>query len=347
MTGGWLRDVRKQLLMSVFLIASVIFIGTAGYMLIEGWNFLDALYMTVITITTIGFKEVHLMSDGGRLFTIFLVFTSVGAVFFALNHMARIIIEGEIQSIFGRKKLQKRIERLKDHYVVCGYGRMGKIVCREFESRRAAFVVIEKSAEQVPGTAIFPEGMLIMTGDATKDETLLKAGIERARGLITVLPTDAENLYVVLSARGINPGLQIVARAVEDGAEQKLMRAGANRTVSPYHIGGLRIAHTLLKPTVVDFIEFTTSPSGDVSLDMEEILVGAGSALEGKTLSESGIGRELEMIVVAIKKKDGDMKVNPTHKSKIHAGDTLVVIGAPAKMKVLEGMAGATREAAP
>jgi voltage-gated potassium channel len=178
-----------------------------------------------------------------------------------------------------------------------------------------------------------------MQGDATQDETLRAAGIEHAVGLISVLPTDAENLYVVLSARGMKPDLQMVARAVEDSAESKLRRAGANRVVSPYHIGGLRIAHTMMKPTVVDFIEFTTH-SGSVDLQMEEIPVAKDSSIVGKTLSESGIGRELGVIIVAIKKVDGDMQVSPGHSTKMDPGDTLVVMGETKNLDMLEKRAG-------
>jgi voltage-gated potassium channel len=326
---------RRQLKLSLLLIFLVIFVGTAGFSLLEGWGFLDSLYMTVITITTIGFKEVHKMSDPGRVFTVFLVFFSVGAVFYSLNNAARLLIEGELKDIFGRKKLQKKIQKLKGHYIVCGYGRMGRIICAELMEKKAPFVVVESNPEPEPE---FESEMLLLQGDATKDETLKLAGIKSAKGLITVLPTDAENLYVVLSARGLNPGLNIVARAVEEGAEAKLQRAGANRVVSPYNIGGLRIAHTVLKPTVVDFIEFTTQ-KGEVGLEMEEVNVEEGSEIADHTLSESGIGRELEVIIVAIKKADGAMKINPTHQYRIAPGDTLVVIGKAAKLRALESKA--------
>jgi voltage-gated potassium channel len=328
---------KKQLLISAALIVFVIASGATGYRLIEGWGWLDALYMTVITITTIGFREVHDLSGEGRSFTMLLILFSLGVVFYSLNNAARLLIEGELKDVFGRKRVQKTIEKLRGHYIVCGYGRMGKIICRELAEKGADFVVIEKEAEVEPAVGCEP---LILKGDATKDETLRAAGIENAKGLITVLPTDAENVYVVLSARGLNPSLNIVARAVVEGAEQKLLRAGANRVVSPYHIGGLRIAHTVLKPTVVDFIEFTTQ-KGEVGLDMVEVPVGGGSALAGKTIGESGIGRELEVIIMAMKKADGTMRINPTHKDEIEEGDTLVVIGEAAKLRALEERARA------
>jgi voltage-gated potassium channel len=230
--------------------------------------------------------------------------------------------------------LEKRIKELKNHYIVCGYGRMGKIICRELREKNIDFVVIERA----PDTLLEKGDTLIFAGDATKDEVLKEIGIERARGLISVLPTDAENLYVVLSARGLNQGLMIVARAGEEGSEQKLIRAGADRVVSPYHIGGLRIAHTVLKPAVVDFIEFATK-SGNIDLQMEEIVVQENSGLVGLTLDECGFGRELGIIIVAIKTTSGDMKFNPTFRSNVSAGDTLIALGETSKLKILEDMA--------
>jgi len=326
---------RRRLLVSLFLILSVIAAGMAGYSLIEGWGFLDSLYMTVITITTIGFKEVHDMSEPGRVFTVALVFLSVGVVFYSLNAAAKILIEGELRDVFGRKRLEKMVRKLKGHYIVCGHGRMGRIICRELAAAGASFVVIEKKPplEEKLGEGAYT----VIQGDATRDETLRDAGIERAAGLITVLPTDAENLYVVLSAREISPTLNIVARAVEENAEQKLLRAGANRVVSPYQIGGLRIAHTVLRPALVDFLEFTTHTGRP---QMEEIAVRGGSQAAGRTLGESGIGRELGVVIVAIRKADGKMWVNPTHSTRMEDGDTLIVIGESGRLEALERMAG-------
>jgi voltage-gated potassium channel len=318
------------------LIVFVITVGTVGYMLLEDWGLFDSLYMTVITITTIGFKEVHKMTEPGRVFTVILIFTSVGAVFYSLNNAARILIEGELKDVFGRRRLRKMIKKLKGHYIVCGYGRMGKIICNELNKKGTKYIAIENSPE--PEAAEEMESLMLY-GNATKDEVLKKAGIERAKGLISVLPSDAENLYVVLSARGMNPSLNIVARAVEDGSEQKLMRAGADRVVSPYHIGGLRIAHSVLKPAVVDLIEFSTH-QGEMDLQMEEIRVQEGSDISGKTLSQCEIGKELGIIVIAVKKTDDTMMFNPTHNTEIVAGNKLLVIGESEKFKILERLAG-------
>jgi voltage-gated potassium channel len=339
-----IMDSRTRLRASVILILTVISIGTAGYSLIEGWSFFDSLYMTVITITTIGFEEVHRMSEAGRIFTVVLIIFSVGAVFYALNSAARAIIEGELADVFGKRRLWKMISKMKDHYIICGYGRMGRIISKELKDRNLPFVIIEKQPDEDIGKASdYP----VLYGDATKDQMLEEAGIERAKGLITVLPSDAENLYVVLSARGLNQTLNIVARAGEDGSEQKLLRAGASRVVSPYHIGALRIAHTLIKPTVVDFIEFTTQSGtqGQVGLELEEILVGEDSDVSGKSLSDCGIDRDLGLIVIAIKKPDGELVVSPPHDTVMSTGDILVVLGNEGKLAVLEKMAGMSERA--
>jgi voltage-gated potassium channel len=230
--------------------------------------------------------------------------------------------------------LEKKISQLRDHYIVCGYGRMGKIICRELSEKGIPFVIVEKLAD----VAADSEDLLVFTGDATRDEVLKELGIERAKGLISVLPTDAENLFVVLSARVLNPKLIIVARAGEEGSEQKLLRAGADKVVSPYQIGGLRIAHTVLKPAVVDFIEFATK-SGNIDLQMEEVSISENSRLVGKTLDESGIGRELGIIIVAIRKPNGEMMFNPTFRSAIKEGDMLIALGEISKLKVLEELA--------
>lgn len=329
------KIVKRQLAHSLLLIAGLIFLGTIGYVMVEGWSAFDSLYMTIITITTVGYGEVHPLSNIGRVFTLFLIVGGVGTILYALNNAARILIEGELQDMVGRRKVEKKIKGLKDHYIVCGYGRMGKVICKELHEQESQFVVIEKEHIDTDSA----DSILFISGDATRDEVLREAGIERATGLISVLPTDAENLYVVLSARVLNPELNIVARAGEEGSEQKLLRAGADRVVSPYHIGGLRIAHSILKPAVVDFIEFATR-SGNIDLRMEEVYVREGSRITGMTLDECGIGRELGIIIVAIKESGGEMRFNPTFKTTIKAEDILIALGERAKLKVLEDMAG-------
>ncbi len=329
-----MEDLRKRIILSVGLIVFVISSGTIGYMLVEKWGFLDSLYMTIITITTVGFKEIHELSQKGQIFTIILIISGAGTVLYALSNGAKFVLEGELQEVFGRQRLEKRLKELKDHYIVCGYGRMGKIIGRELKQEKLPYVVIEKNALILDEK----DDTLALQGDATKDELLKRAGIERAKCLISVLPTDAENLYVVLSARGLNPSLLIVARAGEEGSGRKLLRAGADRVVSPYYIGGLRIAQTVLKPAVVDFIEFATK-SGNIDLQIHEVTIQEGSTLENQTLDECGIGRELGVIIVAIKQKSGEMKFNPTFRTAIQAGDTLIAVGETSKLTILGKMA--------
>jgi len=320
------------------VIVGVIAYGTIGYMVIEQWDILDALYMTIITLTTVGYREVHPLSNAGRIFSIVLMLSGVGAMFYALGVGARIVLEGEIREILGRKRLSKKIESMRNHYIICGYGRMGSIICKELKHYKAQFVVIEANPDVV---ASMDGDILCLQGDATHDSVLREAGIERAKGLISVLSSDADNLYVVLSARGLNPNLMIVARASEEGAEQKLLRAGADKVVSPYYIGGLRIAHTVLKPAVVDFIEFATR-GRHIELQMEEINVTGKAKIKDQTLHESGIGEKLGIIIVAIKRADGEMVFNPTSKSIIREGDTLIAMGEATQLQELEKMAGHT-----
>ena len=326
-----MEDFRRKIFQAVALLAFTVACGTAGYVIIEGWNFLDSLYMTITTLTTVGFREVHPLSSRGIIFTIFLIVGGVGTVLYALTTGAKMILEGELKQVYGRRKLEKKIKGLQGHYIICGYGRMGKIIARELKAEGIQFVVIEKDPQNLDEDS----GLVCLRGDATQDQSLKDAGIERAKGLISVLPTDAENLFVVLSARGLNPNLLIVSRAVEEGSEQKLVRAGANKVVSPYHIGGLRMAHTVVKPSVVDFIEFATQ-SGNIGLQMQEINIQEGSRLIGQTLQECGIGEGLGVIVVAIKQATGDTRFNPTFQSSVKPGDTLIVLGEVAKLREFE-----------
>ncbi len=321
---------------AILLVLALLALGTLGYTFIEGWNWFESLYMTVITITTVGYKEVHPLDRAGMAFTIFLILFSLGIVFYILNLGAKMVVEGELTDFLGRRKVEKRIRNLVNHYIVCGYGRMGKIISREFKHKGVPFIVIEKEPLV---TGMETDGLLYIQGDATRDDILREAGIESAAGLVSVLPTDAENLYVVLTAKGINPDLRVVARAGEEGSEQKLLRAGADKVVSPYHIGGLRIAHTILKPAVCDFIEFATK-AGNIDLQMEEITVQGGSPIIGKSLEESNMGRNLGIIIVGINKPGGGQMIfNPTSRTVLERDDVLIALGDVKQLGRLESMA--------
>jgi voltage-gated potassium channel len=329
-----MTGIRKKLFLSIWLLIFINAFGVAGYMIIEGWNFMDSLFMTVITITTVGYSEVHDLTPGGEIFTIVLLIVGVGIIFYLLGTEAKLLLEGQLEDLIGRKRLERKIRELKDHYIICGFGRMGKTIAKEFSSKDIDILIIEK--ESVP--EIERGEFLILQGDANNEDVLKSAGIENAKGLISVLPTDAENLFLVLSARDLNPDLFIVTRAGEESSERKILRAGADRVVSPYYTGGIRIANSILKPAVVDFIEFATK-TGNLELQLEEVLLSKGSKLSEMTLEDTGIGRDMGVIIVAIKRQDGTMEFNPNSTSIINSGDTLVALGETSKLKELEKLA--------
>ena len=326
-------DPIRHLKISILVLGLLITLGTTGYMLIEGWRFLDSLYMTVITLGTVGFKEVHELSDAGKLFTMTLIVVGVSVLGYIVGSLAQIMFEGQFQRIIGRKKVEKKIMSLQDHYIICGYGRMGSLICRELASKPLPFLVIEKNAEV--HDRLHAEGYLHMRGDATEDDALLRAGIKRAKGLISVVSSDTENVYITLTARGLNPDLYILARSGEEGSEIKLKRAGANKVVSPYVIGGTRMAQAILRPNVVDFIEIATGREF-LELQMEEILIPPESGFVGENLASSGFRKETGVIIIGIKKASGKMVFNPESHSHLVASDTLIVLGEPGAIQKLE-----------
>jgi len=330
-----MNSVRKKLILSIVLLVFINAFGVVGYMIIEGWNFRDSLFMTVITITTVGYGEVHDLSPTGEIFTIVLLVLGVGIILYLLGTEAKLLFEGQLENLIGRKRLEKKINELKDHYIICGFGRMGKVIAEEFSEKNIEILIIEKN----PVAEIEKGDFLILEGNAENEDVLLSAGIQKAKGLISVLPTDAENIFLVLSARDLNPDLFIVTRASDESSERKILRAGADRVVSPYFTGGIRIANSILKPAVVDFIEYATK-SGNLELQLEEIYLSNGSKFNNMTLENTGIGRDLGVIIVAIKKKDGTMEFNPNFDSTINSGDTLVALGESSKLKELEKLAG-------
>jgi voltage-gated potassium channel len=329
-----MTGIRKKLFLSLWLIIFINAFGVIGYMVIEGWNFRDSLFMTVITITTVGYGEVHDLTAAGEIFTIVLLVFGVGIILYLLGTAAKLLLEGELEDLIGRKRLEKKISELKEHYIICGFGRMGKTIAKELSSRGIDILIIEQNS--VPN--LEKGELLILEGDANNEDVLKSAGIEKAKGLISVLSSDAENLFLVLSARDLNPDLFIVARASEESSEKKILRAGADRVVSPYYTGGIRMANSILKPAVVDFIEYATK-SGNLELQLEEILLSEDSKFNTLTLENSVIGRDFGIIIVAIKRNDGRMEFNPRSSSLINAGDTLVALGESSKLRRLESLA--------
>ncbi|MDT8440199.1 MAG: NAD-binding protein [Desulfuromonadales bacterium] len=329
-------DPHRQLKISLLLLFSVVTSGSVGYSLIEGWSLFDALYMTVITLATVGFKEVHDLSPEGMLFTILLIISGTGVIAWSLGSLIQYMVEGQLLNLLGRRKLQSRIGKLRDHYIVCGFGRIGHMICREFHAKPVPFVVVERDSQMLD--RVVKEGYLFVEGDATDDETLLTAGIQHAKGLITAVTSDTDNVYITLTARGLNPQLFILARAGEEGSEKKLLRAGATKVISPYTIGAFRMAQAVLRPSVVDFIEIATGRES-VELQMEEIVVSASSPLVGKNLLNSEIRQSMGIIIVGIKQPDGHMIFNPSPATAITAGATLITLGERPAINQLEQIA--------
>jgi len=315
-------------------LVGLLLVGSLGFMWLEGWDFLDCLYMTVTTLSTVGYGEVHPLDRVGRLYNMVLIVTGMGVMLYIVGSLARVVIEGELQAVLGKRKLIKQIQRLKDHYIICGFGRIGEIIARQLKGRGLPLVIIDKDPEVI--ARVEELGYYCIAGDATRDEVLLEAGIERARGLVAVVASDASNVYIVLTARSLKPNLFIVARGEEPGSEQKLLRAGADKVESPHHMGGQKMAHTILHPTVVTFMELAMKEG--VEWSMEEIAVGQTSTLLGVPLQNSGIRQKLDLILVAIKRADGDMLFNPSHETPILAGDTIIALGLRKNLDTLEAM---------
>jgi voltage-gated potassium channel len=326
-----------RLLLPVAVLLALLTAGTVGYQLVEGWGWFDALYMTAITITTVGFHEVNPLSAAGRVFTMALALGGVFTAFYAAAEFIRAVVTGEIRRVLGRQRMQSRLEKLAGHLVVCGFGRMGRLVAEEFSAAGLPFVVVDRDAKVLEGFAI-PHGIPLV-GEATADDVLRRAGVERARALVTAAASDADNLFITMSARLINERLLIVARAEGEGSEVKLRRAGASRVVSPYNIGGHRVAQAVLRPNAMDFIELATR-TGHLELQIEEVEVGAGSPLVGRSIKASPIRSELGIIIVAVKKPAGKMAFNPAPETTLEAGDLLISLGHRQQLDRLEEMAG-------
>jgi voltage-gated potassium channel len=322
------------------LIAAVIVVGTAGYVLIEGWSVWDAFYMTVITMTTVGYAEVHPLSRLGQVFTVVVILTGVGSFFYAFTLFMALLAGGHLVERRERKRLARMLENLNDHFILCGFGRMGEIIAREFARQNVPFVVIERNPERLH--LAMDQGFLAVEADASNEDVLRRVRIDRARGFVAAVSTDAENVYAVLSARLLKPDLFIVGRAETEDARTKLKRAGADRVISPYHIGGLQLAQTALRPAVVDFVQLATS-SDNMDLNLEQVHIAEGSPLDGRSLIEAGLRQRFGVVVVGIRRADGKMDFNPEPETAMRAGDDLVVLGRAGSLKELEAAAEAAR----
>jgi len=326
-------DSLRRLVWSIGALVAIVVIGTIGYEVIEGWSFLDSIYMTITTITTVGFREVHPLSDAGRIFSIFLIIGGVGGALYVLTSIMGYILEGQFGITMGRRRMKNRVARLKNHFILCGYGRVGQAIAQAFNEEKVPFVIIAKDEEHIAKAN--KEGYLCLFGDATSDEVLREAGIERAHGLVSAVGTDTDNTFITLSARQLHPDLFIEARSSSPESEGKLRRAGADRVISPHAIGGRRMAMLALRPAVVDFIDTVAYGRGR-ELELENVDVAGGSPLIGQTMEQA---RSKDGItVLAMRKKNGKLVANPPGAEIIEDGDRLIVIGTKGRLAALESL---------
>ncbi len=319
-----------RLRIAVIILILIVAVGTVGYRVLEGWSLVESLYTTVTTLSTVGYGDFYPITTAGRLFTVVLIVIGVGTMLYAIGLLAETVVEGRLRAIMGRGKLERVVDKLHNHYIICGCGRIGYLICRELKEEGVPFVIVDSNQEVLE--KIEDDGFLYLKGDATHDRTLLAAGIKRAKGIVCALPTDAENLYVILTARELNQDAFILSRSEEEESEHRLLRAGANRVMSPYTLGGMRMAMAILRPAMLDFIEITTSRQS-LELRMEEIAVCKGSPIIGKSLGDSDIRQKYGLIIVAIKKDTGRMIFNPVATYVIEERDMLIALGEEGSVK--------------
>ncbi len=306
--------------------------GIVGYMFIEGWSLLDSAYMMVLTLTTVGYEEVHPLSTGGRIFSIFLMITGVGVAMYAVTAVARRVVEEEVfRGFLRRRRMRTRMAGMRGHVIVCGYGRVGRQVVSTLVREKVDCIVLDHDSQVVGELA--EQGLLYVQGDATRDETLLAAGAPRARAVVVALGNDSDNVLITLSARALNPSLNIVSRTGLGENEEKLRRAGADRVVSPYSLGGRRLALSAIRPAAVDYFD-SLADSGGADERLEEVLVAPGSPLDGVTVGECA--RTTGVHVLALKKGEGALEVSPGQAASIQAGDLLIVFGSREQLAPLE-----------
>ncbi|HKF23141.1 MAG TPA: potassium channel protein [Candidatus Angelobacter sp.] len=323
----------KILVMALLVLTLV---GTAGFHFIEGWSWFDSFYMVVITLSTIGYQEVHQLSHAGRVFNTMLIITGVAMVFLMVGALTQALLEFELVKVFGKRRMEREVANLENHYIICGAGRVGNSVARDLARNASPFLIIE--SDEKSAAELDPKWLVLM-GDAASEKTLRDAGVDRAIGLVAATTTDATNIYIVLTARSLNPGLKIIARASEDRAEKHLKTAGADVVISPYAAAGHRIAQSFLRPNVLDFLDIATDRSGTLEMIIEEIRVSEGSSLAQTTVGASGIHHQFGIMILAIRRKDGGTRFNPTAQEPIRAGDYLIAMGEPAQLATLENLA--------
>jgi voltage-gated potassium channel len=335
-------DTRGELRTGIVVVAAVvaiIVVGTVGYTVIEGWSLLDSLFMTVTTIFTVGFGEVHPLSRAGEIFTLLLIVGGVGTILYGIGRMVEFVIGGQLTGVFRRGAVRRQVDRLDSHFIICGYGRVGAAVARHFADHGAPFVVVDSDPEGVGRAEA--DGFLAVDGDATADEVLESAGVARAKGLVAALGSDAGNIFLVLSARVLNPKLLIVARAGSDDIVNKLERAGADHVVTPYGIGGKRMATLMLKPLVGDYLEVVTG-GGELEFRVEELELGGQCCVIGRSIGDLEVRSRTGATILALRSAaTGVFATNPAPESHLNTGDTIIAIGTPAQITKLEQLIAA------
>jgi voltage-gated potassium channel len=321
-----------RLIAGIILAFLVIILGTGGYVIIEGWTVLDSLYMTVITLSTVGYGEIHPLNPAGQIFTIVLILSGIVVVSLVLASFARFIIEGEIRNVMEERRTKREVSRLRDHYIICGYGRIGSVIADELHEHKVPFVVVDSSPEKID--EITRKGYPALNGDSVDEEVLRAAGIERAKGLVAAVGSPADNVYITISAKALAPHIFVMGRAHDDTGEKRLRTAGADQAVCPYSIGGRRMANLILRPAVVEFLDLTGGKR-DLELAIEEMKVRSGSPLAGKSIVDSEIRTKFGIIIVAILRPNEKMIFNPPPQSVINENDILIALGQMQDLKAL------------
>lgn len=326
----------RRIIIPGLLISAAVVIGILGYSLIEKMSLLDAVYMTVITIATVGYREVHPLSDAGKIFTIFFIIFGVATVVYTAGSIFEFIIEGNIFGIRRRNRMNRILDEIKDHYIISGYGRVGHQVAAQFDAEKIPYVVVDMKPETA--TELDQKNIPYIIGEVSSDEVLVRAGIKRAKGIVASADSDKENVYVTLAARVLNPSLFVVARASQKNTENKLKKAGADRVISPYFIAGSRMASMVLRPVSVEFLDIVTG-SDNIELWIKEVAITERSHLANRSLGEANVRRNSGAMVVSIKKSAGGFDLNPKAESKMEPGDTIVALGTTDQLTALEKMA--------
>jgi voltage-gated potassium channel len=334
-----LPRTRFRIRYALMALAAAILFGTVGFYFIEGWSLADSLYVTVQTLTTVGYGDLPPHSGKGRLFAVVVMLIGAGGVALAVSTIVQSVVQSELVATFGQRRRTRKMSKLSQHYIVCGSGRVGSHLVRDLVRTNQDFVVIEQ--DQQRAAEFTQRGVNVLVSDATLEETLREARVEHARGLAACLPDDADNVYVVLIARDLNPNLHIVARAAEEQAEVKLLRAGANHVVAPTIIGGHRMAVALTKPAVSEFMDSITA--NELGLGFEQVEVDATSSLVGKELRSTTIRSELDIVIVSIRRQSGETLFNPAGDSQIESGDILIAIGRNESLSELNQLAGGVK----